>query len=384
MSGAPRLYLSPPHMCGRELDFVQAAFQSNWVAPAGPDIEAFEREICRYTGAPHAVALASGTAALHLALILLDVAAGDEVICPTFTFAGGAFPIAYQGATAVFVDSEPKSWNMDPDLLEQAIRDRSRRGAKPKAVIVVHLYGEPADMDPIADVCARHDVPLVEDAAESLGAFYKGQHTGTLGRFGALSFNGNKIITTSGGGMLLGPSAEEMARARVLATQAREPEPHYEHARIGYNYRMSNIAAAIGRGQLTAIRERVARRRAIFDEYVERLGTLPGIAFMPEPAYGRGNRWLTCITIDPALAGFDREALRLALEREDIESRPLWKPMHLQPVFAGCPAYTSGVTEALFTRGLCLPSGTGMTESDLERVVDCVRSLARARSVAAR
>ena len=339
MSDPPRLYLSPPHMCGRELDFVHEAFRTNWIAPAGPDLEAFEQEIGRYTGAPHAVALSSGTAAIHLALLALGVGRGDEVLCSTLTFAGSAFPITYPGATPVFVDSEPRSWNMDPALLEQALTDRIRRGTRPKAVIVVHLYGQPADMDAITEICARHKVPLIEDAAESLGATHRGRHTGSIGRLGILSFNGNKIITTGGGGMLLGHSAEEIARLRALATQAREPAPHYEHTRIGHNYRLSNIAAAIGLGQLITLDDRVARRRAIFDHYVKRLGSLPSIAFMPAPDWGRGNRWLTCLTVDPAVAGYDRETLRLALERENIESRPLWKPMHLQPVFAQCPAY---------------------------------------------
>lgn len=389
---SPRLYLSPPHLSGRELEYVNEAFASNWVAPIGPMVDAFEKEMCAYTGSPHAAALSSGTAALHLALLLLDVKPGDEIICSSFTFAGSAFPITYCGATPVFVDSEPESWNMDPNLLEACIKDRVAKGKKPKAVIVVHLYGNSADMDPIMEICSRHDIPVIEDAAESLGTLYKGKHTGTLTRFGVLSFNGNKIITTSGGGMLLGRNKDDIGKARFYATQARDPAPHYEHTKIGYNYRMSNIAAAIGRGQLTTIEERVKRKRALFERYRKELGGIEGITFMPEPDRGRANRWLTCMTVE-TLRPFDTSAgsvqrklrasqgpareskglkvekIRKALEEENIECRPLWKPMHLQPVFKHCPAYTNGVSENLFNRGLCLPSGTAMSEDDQMRVV---------------
>jgi dTDP-4-amino-4,6-dideoxygalactose transaminase len=369
MSPCSRLYLSPPHMSGRELELVQAAFASNWIAPAGPDIDAFEREMCAYTGAAHAVALSSGTAAIHLALLLAGVGQGDEVLCSTFTFAGSAFPIRYCGATPVFVDSDRDSWNMDPALLEQAIRERIRAcGKPPKACIVVHLYGSPADLNPIAALCRSHGIALIEDAAESLGGRYRERHTGTIGQFGVLSFNGNKIITTSGGGMLLGLDKAHIDRARFLATQARDPTPHYQHSVTGFNYRMSNIAAAIGRGQLEVIEQRVARRREIFEWYRCRLEPIEGIRLMPEPRWARGNRWLTCITVDAAVCGADHEAIRLALEADNIESRPLWKPMHLQPVFADCPAVLSGVSEDLFAHGLCLPSGSAMTEDDLERV----------------
>lgn len=369
-----RIYLSPPHMCGKELDYVKEAFASNWIAPVGPFVDAFEKDICDYTGANAAVALSSGTAALHLALMLVGVKAGDEVLCSSFTFAGSAFPITYSGATPVFVDSEEGSWNMHPALLESAIKQRRKAGKTVKACIVVHLYGQPADMEPIMDICARYDVALIEDAAESLGALYKGKRTGTLAPLGVLSFNGNKIITSSGGGMLLGHDPEAIERARFLATQARDNAPHYEHSQIGYNYRMSNVVAAVGKGQLTAIEQRVARKRKIFEWYQQHLADIPGIEFMPEPGYARSNRWLTCITIDPSQAGVTREEIRLALEAENIESRPLWKPMHLQPLFADCPVYTNGVSERLFRGGLCLPSGTALTEEDLARISSCIRS----------
>jgi pyridoxal phosphate-dependent aminotransferase EpsN len=368
-----RIYLSPPHMSGREIDFVKEAMASNWIAPLGPMVDEFEREVCGYTGAKNALALSSGTAAVHLALMLLGVEAGDEVVCSSLTFAGSAFPIVYLGATPVFVDSEAASWNMDPDLLDKAIADRTKKGKKPRAAVVVHCYGQSAHMDAIMEVCGRHGVAVVEDAAESLGALYKGRHTGTIARLSVLSFNGNKIITTSGGGMLLGHDAAEIGRAKYFATQARENLPHYEHCSIGYNYRMSNIVAAIGRGQLTAMDKRVARKRALFDSYKNELSGLPGIGFMPEPLWSRSNRWLTCITLDEKACAATPEQIRCALERENIESRPFWKPMHLQPVFKNCPAYTNGISEGLFSRGLCLPSGTAMTESDFARIIGCIK-----------
>jgi len=369
-----RLYLSPPHLSGREQEFVGKAIASNWIAPLGPDVDAFEKEIASYTGAVNAVALSSGTAAIHLALINLGIGAGDEVICSSFTFAGSCNPVRYCGATPVFVDSEEKSWNMGHDLLDEAIRDRiAVTGKPPKVCIVVHLYGMPADMTGVMEVCARHGVTVIEDAAESLGAYAGKKHTGTIAAYGILSFNGNKIITTSGGGMLLCHDKAFADRARFLATQARDPAPHYEHTHIGYNYRMSNIVAAVGRGQLTVIEERVKRRHEIFEWYRKRFCTVPGITFMPDPGYGRGNRWLTCLVVDPSKTnGVDREKIRLALEAENIESRPLWKPMHLQPVFKDCPAYVNGVSERLFKDGLCLPSGTAMTGEDLERVAGVV------------
>ncbi len=375
MQSKQRVYLSPPHLSGKEQTFVRQAFDENWVAPIGPHINAFEKEMCAYTGAPHAVALSSGTAAIHLALILLGVQRGDEVVCSDFTFIGSANPIMHLGATPVFVDSESRSWNMDPALLETALEDRLRKGKRVKAVVVVHLYGQSADMDAITDICSRYEVPLVEDAAESLGATYRKRHTGTIAPFGVYSFNGNKIITTSGGGMLAGHDKDLIDRARFLATQARDPAPHYEHSVVGYNYRMSNIAAGIGRGQLSVIEDRVARRREIFNIYVQKLGQIPGISFMPEPEYGRSNRWLTCVIIDPSKCRGNREAVRIALEEQNIESRPLWKPMHMQPVFRGAPCYTSGVSEALFKDGLCLPSGTAMSEDTLECIVDTVQAV---------
>jgi dTDP-4-amino-4,6-dideoxygalactose transaminase len=371
-STTQRLYLSPPHLCGREQEFVSEAFSSNWIAPLGPMVDGFEKEICAYTGANHALALSSGTAAIHLALVLLDVKAGDEVLCSSFTFAGSAFPIEYQGATPVFVDSEPESWNMDPDLLDKAVNARIKNGKKPKACIVVHLYGQSANMGAIMEVCERYGIPVIEDAAESLGCFYKKRHTGTIASLGVLSFNGNKIITTSGGGMLIGHDGEQILRAKFLSTQARENLPHYEHRRIGYNYRMSNIVAAIGRGQLTVIEERVRRKREIYDIYKKELGGIPGIGLMPEAPWNRSNRWLTCSIVDEKRAGTTAEAIRLALEKLNIESRPLWKPMHLQPVFKNCPAYVNGVSENLFSKGLCLPSGTAMSEGDMDRVISCI------------
>jgi dTDP-4-amino-4,6-dideoxygalactose transaminase len=367
-----RLYLSPPHMSGRELEYIHEAFASNWIAPIGPMVDAFEREMCEYTGSSYAAAVSSGTAALHLALMLLGVERGNEVLCSSFTFAGSAFPITYCGATPIFIDCEERSWNMDPAILEAAIKDRVNHGKVPKACIVVHLYGQSADMDEIMEVCGRYDIPVIEDAAESLGAFYGKKHTGAIAPLGVLSFNGNKIMTTSGGGMLLGHSNQMIEKARFFATQARENFPHYEHEHIGYNYRMSNIVAAIGRGQLIVLEERVTKKREIFSWYQRELSKIPGIGFMPEPAWGRSNRWLTCITIDPAVAGNSPEQVRLALEKENIESRPLWKPMHLQPVFKRCPAYTNGISEKLFNRGLCLPSGTAMTMGDRARVVECI------------
>jgi pyridoxal phosphate-dependent aminotransferase EpsN len=364
-------------MSGDEQALVADAFGSNWIAPLGPHVDAFEREFCEAVGSRHAAALSSGTAAIHLALMLAGVGPGDDVLVSTFTFSASANPVRYVGASPVFVDSEPASWNMDPALLEEAIEARVRAGRPPKAVVVVHLYGQTADLDPIVAACARHGIPLVEDAAEALGATYKGRAAGTVGQSGIFSFNGNKIITTSGGGMLVSDDAALVARARKLATQAREPVAHYEHAELGYNYRLSNLLAAIGRGQLRVLEDRVAARRRNFDYYVEALGGLPGIEFMPEAPWGRHNRWLTTLTIDPAEFGADREQVRLGLEARNIEARPLWKPMHLQQVFRGCEAVGGAVSERLFERGLCLPSGSSLTEPDLERVVDAVTAMCR-------
>lgn len=364
-----KMYLSPPHMCGREIKLVNDAFASNWVAPVGPDIDAFENDMCKYTGASAAVALTSGTAAIHLALILNDVGENDEVLCSTFTFAGSAFPILYQRAKPVFIDCETKSWNMDPELLVQAIKDRIKINKKPKACIVVHLYGITADLGPIVAICEKYGIPLIEDAAESLGSMFGKVHTGTIGDFGVYSFNGNKIITTSGGGMLVAKDKSKIDKARYLATQARDPLPYYEHSTTGYNYRMSNIVAAIGCGQMSVIEERVKKKRAIYDYYLEQLHGVKGINLMPRDTYGRGNCWLTCIE---NCGKVSLENIRLALEAENIEARPLWKPMHLQPVFKGMPAYVSGVSERLFSTGLCLPSGTAMEKDDMDRVVSVI------------
>ncbi|MDG5815772.1 aminotransferase class I/II-fold pyridoxal phosphate-dependent enzyme [Chitinispirillales bacterium ANBcel5] len=372
-----RIYLSPPHMSGKELEFINEAFSSNWIAPVGPHIDLFEKEMCDYTGANYAVALSSGTAALHLALLLSGVKKGDEVFCSTFTFAGSAFPISYLGAQPIFIDSETESWNMDPKLLKTAIEERIKKGKKPGAVIVVHLYGQSASMKEIKSVCEHYKVSLIEDAAESLGSYYEDNHTATIGDFGLFSFNGNKIITTSGGGMLIGASKEKIEKARYLSTQAREPKPYYEHWEVGYNYRMSNICAAIGRGQLSVIEKRVSRKREIFKKYKETLAAIKGISFMPDPQWGRSNKWLSCISIDPQLARFSCETLRLALENENIESRPLWKPMHLQPVFKHAGCFISGVSESLFNSGLCLPSGTAINDEDLTRVIETIKEVSR-------
>ncbi len=369
-----RLYLSPPHMSGLEQQYVQEAFDSNWVAPLGPNISAFEREFAEKVRAKFALALSSGTAAIHLALIHLGVGPGDEVITSTLTFAASANPVVYLGARPVFIDSETTSWNMDPDLLADTLARKARQGKLPKAVVLVHLYGQSADIERILDICNQYDIPLIEDAAEALGATYKGRSPGTFGKAGIFSFNGNKIITTSGGGMLVSDDADLIAHARKLATQARDPAPHYEHTEIGYNYRLSNVLAGIGRGQLQVLEERVQRKRAIFETYRRALGDLPGIEFMPEAPWGRSTRWLTVITVDPEQFGATREDIRLALEAENIESRPLWKPMHLQPVYRDCEAVGGGVAEELFAHGLCLPSGTAMRAVDIERVVEVIKT----------
>ena len=360
-------------MSGHELEFVQDAFASNWIAPLGPHVDAFEREMAAYLGAGHAATLSSGTAALHLALIMAGVSDGDEVICSSFTFSASANAVMYQRARPVFVDSDAASWNIDPGLLEGELEACSKRGRMPKAIIAVDLYGQSADYARIEPLCEKYGVTLIEDAAEALGATCGAKKAGTFGKTAILSFNGNKIITTSGGGMLLSDDEALIQRARYLATQARDPAPHYQHSTVGYNYRMSNIVAAIGRGQLQVLDERVATRRAIFDAYLKALGDLPGLTFMPEAAYGRCNRWLTCILVEPSAFGANREDIRLALEAENIEARPLWKPMHMQPVFAECKAVGGAVSEALFEKGLCLPSGSNMSREDQERVIEIVR-----------
>jgi pyridoxal phosphate-dependent aminotransferase EpsN len=372
-----RIHLSPPELAGTELELLTDAVRSNWIAPLGPHVDAFEREMCAVLDVPHAVALSSGTAALHLALLVLGVGAGDEVWCSTLTFSATANAIRYAGATPVFVDSDRATWNMDAALLADALGDAARRNALPKAVIVVDLYGQCADLEPIAAACKRHGVALIEDAAEALGATYRGRPAGSLGDLAILSFNGNKIITTSGGGMLLGRDKQLIDRARFLATQAREPARHYEHTTIGYNYRLSNLLAAVGRGQLADLDRRVAARRATNAHYRRALD-LPGWSFMPEASFGRATFWLTCATIDPATYGRDRDAVIDVLAAADIEARPVWKPMHAQPVFTGCRVIGGGVAEALFRDGVCLPSGSQLTDADRDRVVAAVRSATRA------
>lgn len=367
-----RLFLSPPHLGGDELSFVEEAFASNWIAPLGPHVDAFEREFAAYVGAEHAVAVSSGTAALHLALILAGVQPGDDVLVSSLTFSASVNPIRYLGANPILIDSERRSWNIDPDLVHETLRERSARGLRTAAVIVVHLYGQTADLDPIVRSCREFGVPLVEDAAEALGASYRGRHPGCDGMSGIFSFNGNKIITTSGGGMLVTADGALAQHARKLATQAREPAAHYEHREIGYNYRLSNVLAAIGRGQLRVLDERVRQRRAHFAAYAKAFGGRPGLRLQPEVEWGSHTRWLTCVLVEPEEFGVDREAVRLALEVENIEARPLWKPMHLQPIFAGCARVGGEVSEALFRQGLCLPSGSSMSEEDRQRVIDVI------------
>ena len=369
-----RIYLSPPHLTGREAELVAEAIASNWIAPLGPEVDAFERELGAVVGVEHAVALSSGTAALHIAFVVLGIGPGDEVACSSFTFAASANAVTYTGATPFFVDCDEATWTIDPGLLDRAIRERRAAGARVRAVLAVDLYGQCCDYESLREVCERHEVVLVQDAAESLGATYRGTPAGGQGALAAFSFNGNKIITTSGGGMLVSPSSDWVEHARKLSTQAREPVAHYEHVEIGFNYRMSNLLAALGRGQLESLAERVATRRSIRDRYRELLGDVPGLAFMPEAPYGTTNAWLTCIVVDPQAFGAARETIRLALEAEVIEARPLWKPLHLQPVFASHDAFGGDVSARLFERGLCLPSGSALTEADQDRVVATVLS----------
>lgn len=376
----PRIYLSSPHIGPDEEGLVHEAFASNWVAPLGPHVDAFEAELARYVGIGHAAALSSGTAALHLALRLLGVGHGDEVLCSSLTFSASANPIAYQQARPVFIDSERSSWNMDPVLLAEELERLAKTGKLPKAAIVVDLYGASADWGPIQAACGRYDVPIVEDAAEALGADWNGKKCGTFGKLGVFSFNGNKIITTSGGGMLVSDDQALVDKSRFLATQARDPAPHYEHSEIGFNYRLSNICAAIGRGQLRVLEDRIAARRRVFALYAQAFADLPGIEMMPE-AYGRGNRWLTCVLVDAAAFGSSRDDVRLALLAKDIEARPVWKPMHMQPVFtAGAHQGRSvggAVCEDLFARGLCLPSGSNLKDIEIEEIIDVVRTCRR-------
>lgn len=371
------ILLSTPHMGDQELEFVKEAFKTNWIAPVGPHVDAFEQEFCQVVGTRHGAAVSSGTAALHLALRLVGVKSGDEVFCSTLTFIATASAITYLGAKPVFIDCDRTSWNMDPDLLRQALDWRARLGKLPKALVLVHLYGQSADIDPILEVCDRYEIPVIEDAAEALGATYKGRSPGTFGEIGIYSFNGNKIITTSGGGMLVSNHPDFVSKARFLATQARDPAPHYQHSHIGYNYRLSNILAGVGRGQLRVLNQRVAARRRNFEIYQEALAELPGIEFMPEAPYGRATRWLTCLTINPDAFGADREQVRLALAAKQIETRPVWKPLHLQPVFAECHSIGGAIAEDLFEHGLCLPSGSNLTTEDLERVIEGIKATSR-------
>jgi len=373
-----RIFLSLAHIGEHEQDFIREAFDTNWVVPLGPNVDAFEKDLETFLGNEVQVAaLNAGTAALHLGLILLGVSAGDEVICQSFTFSASANPIRYQGATPVFIDSEPETWNLSPEFLEEAIRDRIKKGKKPKAIIPVHLYGMPAMMDEISAIANRYEIPVLEDAAEALGSEYKGARCGTLGELAALSFNGNKIITTSGGGALVSKNKEHIQKARFLATQARDAAPHYQHSQIGYNYRMSNIVAGIGRGQMEVLPQRIEQRRKNNQYYRKYLSEIKSITFQTEPSSDFfSNYWLTTIIIDPdKTGGITREDVRLALEKANIESRPLWKPMHLQPVFDSCPYYGGKVGETLFDNGLCLPSGSSLTESDLERVVEIIQNM---------
>lgn len=373
----PRIYLSSPHLSGLEQGFVNEAFETNWVAPLGPNVDGFELELAEATGSGHVAALSSGTHALHLALILAGVGAGDEVLVSDLTFIASVNPILYQNATPVFIDSEAESWNMSPQLLEEALKARAAAGKLPKAVMLVHLYGQSADVDPIKALCDEYGVTLIEDAAEALGATYKGKTPGTFGKMGVYSFNGNKIITTSGGGALVSDDEALIAHSRKLATQARDVAPHYQHSELGFNYRLSNICAGVGRGQLRVLSERVAARRAIFDAYVEAFKGIEGLVMQPEAPWGTHTRWLSCLTVDPQVAGFDREHLRLGLEAANIEARPLWKPMHMQPLFEGCERVGGQVGASLFEQGLCLPSGSNMTQDQLDRVIERVLALAK-------
>lgn len=371
---ARRIYLSPPHMSGREQKYIDEAFHQNWIAPLGPNVDAFEKTVAAYCGVKDAAALSSGTAAIHLALIALDVKHGDEVICSSFTFSGTVNPVSYLGATPVFVDSEELTWNMDPELLEEAVKDRIGKGKQVKAIIPVHLYGMPANMEKIMAISRKYGIPVVEDAAEALGSRYQDKPAGSFGRIGILSFNGNKILNTSGGGMLLSDDAELTRRTRFLATQARDQAPYYLHSQIGYNYRMSNILAGVGRGQMEVIEERVRQKRDNFFFYREHLEQVEGVSILTEPGDDYfSNFWLTTILMDPELSGITNSQLMKELEKHNIESRHLWNPMHLQPVFSNCPAYVNGTSERLFRQGLCLPSGSNMSDEDRSRVLEVLQ-----------
>jgi dTDP-4-amino-4,6-dideoxygalactose transaminase len=380
-----KIWLSSPHIGNNELGYVNEAFTTNWIAPLGPHVNAFEEGLQSLTQTKHAAALSSGTSAIHLALILLGVKTGDIVFCQSITFSASANPIAYQGATPVFIDSEEDTWNMDPSLLRKALEEANQNGKLPKAIIPVHLYGMPAKMNEIIAIAKDFNVPIIEDAAEALGSNMNGKPCGSFGEFGVLSFNGNKIITTSGGGALLSENVEMIEKARFLATQARDAAPHYQHSHIGYNYRMSNVLAGIGRGQLEVLADRVAARRKNFDSYKSYFSKWNNIGFnikfQEEPMGYYSNRWLTCILVEPTSNnGLTREEIRLAMDTENIESRPLWKPMHQQPVFVTSKNYLNGVSEMLFENGLCLPSGSNLTEDEFNRIFNCLENIFSKRS----
>lgn len=372
-----RIFLSAPDIGADERALLLDAVDSNWIAPLGPHVTAFEREMAAVLGVGHAVALASGTAALHIALLLVGVRPDDEVLIPTLTFVATANAALYAGARPVFVDSEPETWNIDPDLVAEGLLSRARAGIRPAAVIAVDLYGQCCNYDRLRAACEAYDIPLVEDAAEALGATYRSRPAGSLGDIGILSFNGNKIITTSGGGMLLTDSYDVASRATYLATQAREPFLHYEHTEVGFNYRMSNLLAAVGRGQLRHLDEKVNRRRRIYHQYREGLGQLEGVSFMPEASFGRSTRWLTVALVEPSAFGADRHQLLAHFAAADIDARPAWKPMHQQPVFAAAPVIGGSVADTIFEQGICLPSGSGLTEADVCRVIDVFHSVGK-------
>lgn len=371
-----RIYLSSPHMSGNEQKYIQNAFDTNWVAPLGPNVDGFERELASFVGVKGGTAVSSGTAAIHLALRLLGIQKGDTVFCSSFTFVASANPIVYLGAEPVFIDSEPETWNMSPSALAHALYEANKMGNLPKAIILVHLYGQSAKLDEILSLCHQYNVPIVEDAAESLGSTYKGKASGTFGKFGVYSFNGNKIITTSGGGMLVSNDVEALERARFLATQAKDPAPHYEHSEIGYNYRLSNILAGIGRGQLEVLEDRVRARRFIYKRYYEALSHMPGFYFMPELEHTRPNRWLTTLTIDEKESGISIGKLLRILAEENIEARPMWKPLHMQSLFKEKKYYphskNEDMSQYLFQSGICLPSGSNMLAEDQQRVIQSV------------
>ncbi|MDZ5470435.1 aminotransferase class I/II-fold pyridoxal phosphate-dependent enzyme [Bacillus sp. 31A1R] len=373
-----RIHLSIPHMSGKEQKYIKEAFETNWIAPLGPNVEMFEKGIASYVGVEDAVAVSSGTAAIHLALELLNVKRGDKVFCSTLTFVASANPILYQGAEPVFIDSESDTWNMSPIALERALENAVKEGVLPKAIIVVHLYGQSAKMEEIMAICNKYKIPIIEDSAESLGSLYKGKPSGTLGEFGIYSFNGNKIITTSGGGMIVSNNKDALKKARFLATQARDSAPHYQHSSMGYNYRLSNILAGVGRGQLEVLDKRISARRKIFNIYKEELSGLPGVSFMKELENTFSNRWLTTFTIDPEFTPLTSQDLIKSLDNENIEARPVWKPLHLQPLFQQCNYFPhndkESISDKLFNAGVCLPSSSNLDYESQKRVIQCIKN----------